>query len=92
MVFLILLDGMRMSPLRTSDTNWSIVPALDDRWDLGSWSNEIWQGNPKYLEKTYLSAILCTKNPTWPDLWPNPGRRDRKQAANRLSYGTILVK
>jgi hypothetical protein len=44
---------------------WPIVPAPDDRWCLwSSWSNEDWQGKPKYSEKTCSSATLSTTNPT----------------------------
>jgi hypothetical protein len=28
---------------------------------------------------------------TWPDLGSNPGRRGRKPATNRLSYGTVIT-
>jgi hypothetical protein len=83
--------GMRLSPLGTSANIWPTVPALDDRWWV--WSsrcNENWQGKPKYSEKTCLSTILSTTNPTWPDLGLNPGRRGGKPATNHLSYGTTL--
>jgi hypothetical protein len=36
----------------------------------------IWQGKPKYSEKTFPNNILYTKNPTLPDPGSNPGRRD----------------
>jgi hypothetical protein len=48
--------------------------------------NEDWQGKPKYSKETCPSATLSTKNPTWPDLGSNPGRRFGKPATNRLSY------
>jgi hypothetical protein len=35
-------------------------------------------------------ATLSTTNPTWPDPGLNPGRRGRKSATNRLSYGAAL--
>jgi hypothetical protein len=54
------------------------------------WWNEDWQGEPKYSEKTYPSATLSTTNLTWPDPGSNPGRRGRKPATNRLSYGAAL--
>jgi hypothetical protein len=44
-------------------------------------------GGTKYSEKTCHSATLSTINPTWPDPGDNPGRRGRKPATNRLSYG-----
>jgi hypothetical protein len=34
----------------------------DDFWS--NWWNEIWQGKPKYLEKTYLNATQPPQNPT----------------------------
>jgi hypothetical protein len=71
--------GVRLSPLGTSATVWSIVPAPDDRW-WWMWScrwNENWQGKPK----TSSSANFSNTNPTWPDLGSNP-------ATNRWSYGT----
>jgi hypothetical protein len=67
-------DGVRLSPLSTSATNRSIVPAPDDRWWVWSsrW-NENWRGKPKYLEKNCLSSTLPTTNRTWLDLGSNPG-------------------
>jgi hypothetical protein len=50
----------------------------------------IWQGKPKYSEKTCSSATLSTTNPTWRDPGSNPGRRGGKPATNRLSYGVAL--
>jgi hypothetical protein len=52
--------------------------------------NEDWQEKPKYPEKIRSSANLSTTNPTWPDPRSNPGRRGRKPATNRLSYGAAL--
>jgi hypothetical protein len=81
---------VRLSPLGTSATNWPIVSAPDDRW-WWMWSsrwNEIWQGKPKYSEKTCTSATLSTRNPTWPDLASNPDRLCGTPATNHLSYGT----
>jgi hypothetical protein len=80
---------VRLSPLGTSDINWPIVPAPDDRWWMWSsrW-NENWQGKPKYSKKTFPSATLSTTNPIWPDLGSNPGRYGGKPATNRLNYGT----
>jgi hypothetical protein len=74
--FLVSCGGVWMSPLGTSATNWSIVPAPGDRWWMWSsrW-NEDWQGKPKYSEKPSPSATLSTTNPTWPDRGSNPGRR-----------------
>jgi hypothetical protein len=73
--------GVRLSPLGTSATNWSIVPAPDDSW-WWMWSsrwNENWQRKPRYSEKTCSNAILSTINATW----PGPGSN-----TDRLSYGT----
>jgi hypothetical protein len=53
---------------------------------------QIGRGKPKYSEKTCSSATLSTTNPTWLDPGLNPGRRDRKPATNRLSYGAAFVK
>jgi hypothetical protein len=33
---------------------------------------------------------LSTTNPTWPDPGANLGRRGRKPATNRLSYGAAM--
>jgi hypothetical protein len=60
----------------TSATVWPIVPASNDRWGW-LWSicwNENWQGKPKCSEKTFLSAILSTTNPTWHHPDSNTGR------------------
>jgi hypothetical protein len=81
---------VRLSLIATSATIWPTVSAPDDRW-WWVWSirwNENWQGKPKYSEKTCASATLSTTNPIWPDLGSNPGRRVKKPATNRLSYGT----
>jgi hypothetical protein len=72
---------VRLSPVGTSATDWTIVPAPDNRWWVWSiWWNEIWQGKPKYSEKTCLSATLSATNRTWLDLGSNPGRRSDKSA------------
>jgi hypothetical protein len=78
-------SGVRLRPLGTSATVWPIVPAPDDRWwwVWNSWWNENWQGKPKYSEETCPSATLSTKNPTWPELESNPGRRCGKQPESR---------
>jgi hypothetical protein len=55
------------------------------------WKNENWQGKPKYSEKTCPGATSSTTNPTWPDLWSNPGRCGGKPETNRLSYGMAYV-
>jgi hypothetical protein len=75
----------------TSTSDWPTVPAPDDRWWVWSsrW-NENWQGKPKYCEKTCPSATMSTRNPTWPDLGSNPGRRGGKPAPNSLNYGTAF--
>jgi hypothetical protein len=82
-----------MSPLGTSATTWPIVRAPDDGfwWVWSIRWKENWQGKPKYSEETCLSVTLSIKNPTWPDLGPNPGRRGGKPVTNRPSYGTDLV-
>jgi hypothetical protein len=59
-------------------------------WWWRNWWNEDWQGKPKYSEKTFPSATLSTTNPTWPDPGAHPGRRGRKPATNRLSYGAAF--
>jgi hypothetical protein len=91
--FLASCVGVRLSQLGTSSTVWPIVPASDDRWWVSSsrW-NENWQEKPKYLEKTRLSAMLSTTNPTWPDLGSNPDSRGGKPATNRLSYGVAYLR
>jgi hypothetical protein len=91
-IFWVYWSGMRLSPLGTSATNWPTVPTVPtDRWTWSSRWNENLKGKPKYSEKTCPSAILYTKNPTWPDLGPNPGHHGEKPATNRLSYGRAYV-
>jgi hypothetical protein len=46
---------------RTTATNKPIVPALGDY--VRNWCNGDWQGKPKYLVKTCLTAALSTTNP-----------------------------
>jgi hypothetical protein len=48
--------------------------------------------NRRTRGKTCPSATLSTTNPTWSDPGSNLGLRDGRPAANRLSYGTALVK
>jgi hypothetical protein len=83
--------GVRLSPLGTSATIWSIVPAPDARWWWWwLWSsrwNDNWQGKPKYSVESCPSTTLSTTNLTWPDPGTNPGRRSRKSATSHLSYG-----
>jgi hypothetical protein len=57
----------------------------DDFWS--NWWNEIWQGKPKYSEKTYHSATLSTTKSHMTDPVSNPGPQGGKPATNRLSYG-----
>jgi hypothetical protein len=85
-------SGVGLSPLYCGHF-WPILPAPDDRWGWlwSNWWNEEWQRNPKYSEKTCLSATLSTTNTTWPELGSNPGRRGGKPATNRLSYGAAQV-
>jgi hypothetical protein len=59
-------------------------------WGWRIWWNE-WQGKPKYSEKIYPDATLCTTNPTWPDPGLNPGRRGGKPATKRFSYGAAIT-
>jgi hypothetical protein len=55
-----------------------------DRGEIGGM--KIGMGN-RSSEKTCSSATLSTTNPTWLDPGLNPGSRDGKPEANRLSYG-----
>jgi hypothetical protein len=77
----------KLGPLGTSATEWPIVPAPGDYDDGEFWWNEDWQGKPKYSEKNCPSATLSTIDRIWPEPGLNPGRRGRKPATNRLSYG-----
>jgi hypothetical protein len=45
----------------------------------------------KLAEETCPSATFSTKNPTYPDLESNPGRRGGKPAINRLNFFLVLV-
>jgi hypothetical protein len=65
--------------------------APDDRlwWLWNSWTNEDWQGKPKYSEKTCPNACP-PRIPNHQTLSSNPGRRVGKPATKRLSYGTVL--
>jgi hypothetical protein len=86
--FIYFSHGVRLSPLGTAATVWSIVPAPCDRWLWRNRWNANWEGKPKYSEKTCPSATLSITNPTWPDPGSNSGRRVGKPATNRLSYYT----
>jgi hypothetical protein len=59
----------------------------DDSWICSTRWIESWHDKPKYLAKTCPSAILSARNPVWPDLGSNSGRRGGKLEFERLSYG-----
>jgi hypothetical protein len=84
-----LLSGVRLSPLGTAANSGLLYkPQMIDEDDFWSnWWNEIWQGKPKYSEKTYPSATLSPQNPTWQTRSRTPDRSGGKPATNRLSYG-----
>jgi hypothetical protein len=65
--FLVSWSGVRLSPLGTWPTNWSIVPAPGGRlwWAWSSRWNENWQGKPKY-----------SVNSPVPGQRPNPKLKD----------------
>lgn len=80
------LHVARLSALGAAATVWPTVPAPHGRWWLCSSRNEDWQRKPKDSEKTYLSAILLSTNPTGPDL----GRLSYGAAVNLLTYFWII--
>jgi hypothetical protein len=48
-------------------------------------------GETKVLGENLPQRHFCpSPNPTWPDPGLNPGRRNGKQATNRLSYGAAI--
>jgi hypothetical protein len=89
--FFVSLGGLKQSPLGTSATNWSIVPALDDRWVRSIWWYENWWGKPKYSEKTCTSATLATTNLTWLDLGSNLGSRRLTALSCLINYVSYSV-
>jgi hypothetical protein len=79
--------GVRLSPLVTAAITgllYQLQMTVDG--DCGSVGG-MWQGNPKYSEKTCPSATLSTANPTWLNLGSKPGLCG-KSATNHLSCGT----
>jgi hypothetical protein len=48
-------------------------------------------GETEVLGENLPSATFSTINRTWPDLGLNPGRRRKKPATNRLSYGAAKM-
>jgi hypothetical protein len=60
----------------------------DDFWS-NCW-NEIWQGKPKYSEKTCPGATLSTTKSHVTTRSRTPDRSSGKPATNRLSYGAAL--
>jgi hypothetical protein len=90
LLFLISMDGVRLSALGTSIINRPIVSAPDGRWVWSIWWNENWQGEPKYLEETCPSATLSIANPTRLDLGSNLGHCSGKPVTNRLSYAMAI--
>jgi hypothetical protein len=71
--FLLLWGGVRLIPRGTSATAGPTVPAPDGRRAWNCLRNKIRHEKPKYSEKTCLSAISSTINPTRPDMGQNPG-------------------
>jgi hypothetical protein len=64
-----------LGPLGTTATNRPIVPAPGDYDDGEIGGMMIWQGKPKYPEKTYPSAALSNTNLTClPGREPGPPR------------------
>jgi hypothetical protein len=80
-----------VSPIGTAATIGLLhQPQIVDDGDCGAVGGmRIWQGKPKYSEKTCPSATLSSTDPTWPDQGSNTGRCGRKPAINRLNYGTV---
>jgi hypothetical protein len=68
--YLIYWGWVRLSPLGTSASTWSIVPAPDDRDNecraIGGMG--MGKGNRSTRKETCPSATSSTTNPTWPDL------------------------
>jgi hypothetical protein len=60
-------------------------------WWWRKWWIEIWQGKPKYSEKTCPNVTLSTTNPHMLCRDRNPSRYGGKPATNRLSYGTAYA-
>jgi hypothetical protein len=77
-----------LSPLGSSATNWTVVPAPDDRCAWRIWWNENWQGNRSTRRKPAPMPFYPPQIPH--ELGSNPGRRGGKPAPNRLIYGTAL--
>jgi hypothetical protein len=57
----------------------------DDFWS--NWWNEIWQGKPKYSEKTYPSATLQIRHGVIQN-----NRKNEQQTFNTSASGTTNVK
>jgi hypothetical protein len=55
------------------------------------WWNDIDCGKLNNSEKTYPSATLSTKNPTWKDQGMNPGLHSERLVTNHLSHNMALV-
>jgi hypothetical protein len=65
---------------------------IDDEDDFWSnWWNEIWQGNPKYSEKTCPGATLSITKSHMMTRSRTPDRSGGKPATNRLSYGATTL-
>jgi hypothetical protein len=63
-IILIIIDGVRLSPLGTSATNWPIVPAPDDRWVLEHFVGmRIGKRNRNSRRKPFPSAICPPQIP-----------------------------
>jgi hypothetical protein len=80
--------GVQLGPLGTAATNRPIVPDPGDYDDgeiggmIGRGTEVLGKSLPQCRFVHHKTLMLC------PDA--NPGRRGRKPASNRLSYGTAI--
>jgi hypothetical protein len=84
------LGGVELSPLSLLPLNDLLFqPRMmmnDD--ECGAVGVMLGKRNRSTRKGTFLSAVLSTSNPTWPDQGSNPGSRGGKPATNHLNYGT----
>jgi hypothetical protein len=70
--------------------NWPLlIPHIMYEYGEPGW-NDIDMLESKNSERTCPNATLSTTNPTWITPGANPGLRNKRQATNRLSYGTAF--
>jgi hypothetical protein len=83
--------GVHLRSLGTAATDWPIVPAPGDYVDGEFGGMKIGKGNRSTRRKLTPTPLCPPQIPLDQTPGSNPGRRGRKPATNRLSYGAAYA-